>query len=199
MDGTLSNTALATVGSCAEVARRYGLEAPGEQVIKAAMGWPSPGFWRLLWPELSDKLLAELDPIAEDLESQAIERIGAGILFPGVRDMLHALRDVGCTLYIASTGSPSHVSVTLNAAGITPLFDKICCGEPDKIDMVGCILSGISRAGALMAGDMKKDADAARGNGILAAGAGWGYVKPDERALFDHILETPDELVRFVR
>jgi len=199
MDGTLSDTALATVDACAGVARRFGLEPPGIHAIKAAMGWPSPGFWRMLWPSLSDVLLAELDPVAEEQESIYVRKLGTDILFPGVPAMLHALRDRGCTLYIASTGSPAHVGVTLGASGIAALFDRIECGESDKTGMVGRLLHGISPADAIMVGDKQKDADAGRGNGILTVGAGWGYCGPVERPLFDRVLETPEEMITLVR
>jgi len=199
MDGTLSDTAAATVLSCAEVARRYGLEPPGLDALRSAMGWPAPLFWRLLWPELSDALLEELDPVAEALESHAIRKMGPAILFPGIRELLDALLDRGFGLHIASTGSPAHVEATLGAAGIWPLFHSISCGESDKTGMVSRILRAHPGAGAVMVGDKQKDADAGRGNGIETVGAGWGYCGPAERPLFGHVLETPGQLLEFLR
>jgi len=201
MDGTLSDTAAATVPACAEIARRFRLPVPAPDAVAKAMGTASPEYWRLLWPGIGDDLLAELDPVAEAMESEFIRRQGVSILFPGIDAMLRELRAMGCTLYVASTGSREHVTVTLSTAGIDGYFARIECGEPGKVDMVSRILKdgGITPGNAVLVGDRIKDAEAARGNRLLAIGAGFGYCGPEEWPLFDHVAHTTAALVEGIK
>ena len=51
--------------------------------------------------------------------------------------------------------------------GIISLFDKISSGHPEKIEMPG-EMTGSDKSSFIMVGDMKKDAGAARANGLTS-------------------------------
>ena len=109
---------------------------------------------------------------------------------------LSLLRRRGVSLYIASTGSRRHVGIMLQSTGIARFFDGVFCGEADKGDMVHRIVKGPPEGWA-MVGDMKKDSDSARQNGILAVGACYGYCRRGD-ALFDVYVDSPCQLLDMV-
>jgi len=198
MDGTLSDTAKATTDALNKVGGEYGLPYVSNEHVRSAMGYADPEFFYRVYPEQPRDVLNEVRYIVNDLEDRAIEKFGRDILFPGVFDMLCELSNRGYFLYIASTGSTAHVETTLKSSGIEHLFKAVYCNEPVKIDMVKDII-GTGNAGEfVMVGDMIKDSEAAKGNGITALGAAFGYLKSDDRSLFDAVLYKPDDIYKYL-
>ncbi|MDR0601609.1 MAG: HAD family hydrolase, partial [Treponema sp.] len=128
-------------------------------------------------------------------EDAAIRAIGRAILFPGVADTLERLKAMGAELYIASTGSPAHVTAVLEASGLGPLFTRLCCGKPRKIEMVRTIIKQNDPSLFIMVGDRRFDAEAAGRNGIHSVGASYGYCAEKDYDLFDEIISRPEALV----
>jgi HAD superfamily phosphatase (TIGR01681 family) len=198
MDGTLTATARATGLAIQTLQDKYGYAPVSEAHIRSAMGYGGLEFHERLFPGVPRNILTNIEKDVDDLEGMHITRIGRDILFPGVYEMLAALREQGHPLFIASTGSLRHVTNTLKAAGITDFFTGIQCGEPQKIDMVARIINGKNPGDHIMVGDMFKDAEAAKNNGILSLGAGYGYLHENNRGLFDAVLERPEDIFQYV-
>jgi phosphoglycolate phosphatase-like HAD superfamily hydrolase len=194
MDGTLTATARATKIAVDAVRGRYGLPFVSESQIRSAMGLGGLEFHAKLFPGVPEETLAAVGRDIDGLEAANVKKIGRDILFPGVREMLEALAGKGYPLYIASTGSARHVGNTLRSAGIRQIFTGIYNGEPQKIGMVKRIVAGRDPGGFAMVGDMFKDAEAARGNGIVALGAGYGYLDAEDAGLFDAVLDKPGDI-----
>lgn len=198
MDGTLVDTMLMTALAFEELAESYDLPVPPRQAIKDAMGLADLYFYRKIYPnEPEDKLPAFGDAV-EKRESAIGFELGEKVLFAGVKDMLNALKANGKQLYLASTGSKTHVRDMLTCGGILEMFEGIHCAQPDKEEMTAQILRSAGNADAVFVGDTFKDANAARANNIPAIGAGFGYVKEEERALFDRVLDTPEALLEYL-
>lgn len=198
MDGTLVDTMLMTALAFEELAGAYGLPVPPRQAIKDAMGLADLYFYRKIYPnEPEDKLPAFGDAV-EKRESAVGFELGEKVLFAGVKDMLCALKANGKRLYLASTGSQTHVRDMLTCGGILDLFEEVHCAQPDKEEMTAQILRSAGTTDAVFVGDTFKDANAARANNIPAVGAGFGYVKDEERALFDCVLDTPEALLEYL-
>jgi phosphoglycolate phosphatase len=198
MDGTLADTVRATIPAIAEVSPRYGLAPVSEEAIREAVGYANPEFYYRLYPGHDPAFIHAFGQEVEHAEEVYVRRLGEAMLFPGVRDMLKRLISMGVGLHIASTGDPEHVDAVLRSARILHLFCSVRCGESAKERMVGEILGASDRSAWAMIGDRKKDVDAARANGILVIGAGFGYVEHAERALFDRVADSPAELIRWV-
>ncbi|MDR2305074.1 MAG: HAD family hydrolase [Treponema sp.] len=216
MDGTLSDTAKATSIACNEAAKKLGLPPFPVEQVKAAMGYPGLEYYHVLLgnvkPALNigsgikrsftQELLLAFQKETDLGEALEIQRIGKGMLFPGVEEILEELKDLEVELYIASTGRPDHINLLLDVTGIRSFFKSICCGRSRKVEMTGEI---IRTAGAsfsedwLFVGDRHIDAEAAKGNGILAVGAGYGYCLEEERELFDIIAESPGDLLKLAK
>jgi phosphoglycolate phosphatase len=194
LDGTLAATAKATVIAVDEVTKKYGLPGITEGQIRAAMGLGGMEFYRKLFPRVPEKALIPIGREIDGLEQSNIMMIGRDILFPGVYATLTTLAKRGHPLFIASTGSKRHVHITLRAGDIEKYFTGVYCDESAKIGMVKRIIAGRDGDGFAMVGDMFKDAEAARGNGIISLGAGYGYLAEENAALFDAVLERPEDI-----
>jgi len=198
MDGTLSDTAKATTGALNETGKRYGLPPVSNEEVRSAMGYADPEFFYKLYPGHPHNILNEVRYIVNDLEDKMIEILGKEILFPGVEALLNDLSEKGFKLYIASTGSTIHVKTTLQSGGIEHLFTGVYSNEPVKINMVKEIIQDNNKDECLMIGDMIKDSEAAKANKILALGAAFGYLSPEDHSLFDAILYKPEDLYRYL-
>jgi len=198
LDGTLSDTAKATFAAVKEGTEIYGFPEVAYELILSAMGLPGLEFYSRLYPTVSREELLTIEKQIDDAEERMIKSLGAKILFPGVYGMLDKLSNDGFCLYIASTGSKSHVYTTLKASGIERYFAEIHCGRPEKISMVKEIISGRDITEWAMIGDMFKDSEAARGNNILAIGAGFGYLAKEDESLFDYVISAPIDIYNHI-
>lgn len=195
MDGTLSDTAKATIGACAEASEHFGLARLDDALIIRTTGIASPEFYYRLYPGEDRARMRAYGKMVERLEADRVRALGEEILFPGVAAALAALLRTGARLYLASTGDAEHVDVVLRSAGIMALFDVIACGRPEKVAMVAELIGGADRTEWAMVGDTDKDLEAARGNGILAVAAGYGYCSPQDWPRYDAALLSPGDLV----
>ena len=198
MDGTLADTVQATLPAFAEISPRYDLPPVSGEAIREAVGYANPEFYYRLYPGHDQAEIHAFGQEVERAEESHVKRLGGAMLFPGVREMLDRLVDMGVDLHIASTGDPAHVDAVLRSAGILHLFRSVHCGESAKERMVGEILGTTDRSEWAMVGDRKKDADAARANGIPVIGAGFGYAERAEWALYDRVADSPIELVQWI-
>jgi len=198
LDGTLSDTAKATTVAMNEVGVQYNLRKVSEVDIRSVMGFADPEFFYRLYPEYPQEVLNEVRYKVNDLENSIVESLGKSILFPDIEELLNDISEKGYMLYIASTGSTAHVHTTLNSCAIYHLFKGVHCNESDKINMVKGITAGHNKDECLMIGDMIKDSDAARANGIIALGAAYGYLTLEDYHLFDSILHMPGDLYKYL-
>jgi phosphoglycolate phosphatase len=215
MDGTLSDTAKATAPAFHLAAAELGLRPISEARIKAAMGYAPAKFYSMLLQGSPPELVRRFSDRVEQLESEMIRSLGEDILFDGVRPMLAELARRGARLYVASTGSPGHVGDVLSASGIRGFFSDVLCNEPEKVSMVGRIISSAAASASdsdsasdsapsahaaafALVGDKHIDAEAARRNRIPSIGAAYGYCGRQEAALFDATAFHPGEIPSFV-
>jgi phosphoglycolate phosphatase len=131
-------------------------------------------------------------------------------VFPGVRDMLVALRQHGFPLYVCTSKYEPSAVRTLEAFQLAPFFtaiygDKPECPSHNKVDLLAHVLRERSlaldlardaaRDSAWMIGDRVYDFEAARANGVPSMAAAWGYGAPQEWAQADAVAATPDALL----
>ena len=198
MDGTLVDSGKATVIACAQVAQELGMLPPTLTSIRRVIGYANPEFYERLLPNERPETVKRFGEKVEKEEQNMVEELGDKLLFPNVIATLCELKKRGIALYLASTGSHEHVESCLRVTKLTPFFEVIACEEPEKIKMVGKIMDAGNPSEWLMVGDKNKDARAARGNGIIAIGAGYGYCDELEAKNFDYVLSDPLELVAYI-
>ena len=193
LDGTLSDSAVLTVEAFNRIAPGHGLPVPSIDAVRRATGNATPEFFYILLPNHDRETVYKFGLLIEDEELQLLPSLRSKLLFEGCRELLERLKEKGIRLCIASTGQKEHVFSILNETGIIDLFDTVLCGRPDKTEMLGEIIGDSDKNGCIMVGDMKKDYDAARANGIVSIGACYGYCIK-ELSDFDLYIHTPMDL-----
>jgi phosphoglycolate phosphatase len=197
LDGTLSDSALLTMKALGVIAPRFGLEPPDIQAGKQAIGHANPEFYFRLFGDAPRDTVLQLGEATELEELRILPQVAGELLFPGCREMLEQLKAEGLSLSIASTGDSGHVEAVLRVTGIRGYFSEVACGMPDKTGMLRGLLAKSDKRGYMMVGDMEKDFEAARANGIISVGACYGYCVK-EATRFDFYVETPAELVEYI-
>jgi phosphoglycolate phosphatase len=171
MDGTLVDSAILTMAALKRIAPEHGLPLPSIETIRSAMGNASPVYYYIMFPDSERNMISDIGLLVDEEELQLLPSLCDKLLFEGCRELLIRLKDHGLRLCIASTGKKDHVFPVLNETGITGFFDTIACARPDKTEMLNEMIEGSDKSGYLMVGDMKKDYEAARANGIVSVGA----------------------------
>ena len=199
MDGTLADTSRLTIPAFAHAAKEMSAPPPPDELVMKAIGINGIGFYSMVYPEASADFLQEITKKVEYWEQAMWVELGPSLLFPGVLDLLDALKDLGATLAVASTGSPEHVYGVLTATKIKPYFDTIECNDNDKPAEVRKIIAKYPGFRFFMTGDKPKDADAAKANEIPGIGVGYGFSAPEELTGFDVVAGVPEDILSYIK
>ena len=201
MDGTLSDSGPG-ITRCADYAlRQMGFATAGPDSLRYFVG-----------PPLTESF-GVMNGMDEAQTAQAIRLFRAryaekGIheheAYPGVPEMLRALRDAGKHLQIASSKPRTYVLQILTEYGVIDCFENIVGSEFDgtlskKADVIEEILRRLAEAGAeksqiVMIGDRHYDVRGAREHGLRCIGVRYGYGTPDELAEADFAVDSVEEL-----
>lgn len=120
-----------------------------------------------------------LDRYLQDYLKHAIQR---SVLYPGVREGLHSLRDQGWILGICTNKPEIHTHIALRGLGVDALFRGVV--GADTLDVrkphPGAVLGAIALMGAdprrsVMVGDSMIDVEAAQAAGVPVIAVSWGY------------------------
>jgi phosphoglycolate phosphatase-like HAD superfamily hydrolase len=193
LDGTLSDTVILTMGALNRIAPEFGLEVPKEKDVRESTGYAAWEFYCRMFPGTPHDILKIAGPLISQGELDELVSIKEKVLFDGCTEMLKRLNQLGIRMYIASTGSKDHVYTILSESGILDYFDLISCERADKTEMIRDMINGRDKSGFAMVGDMIKDQEAARNNGILSIGACFGYCDR-ETSDFDLYIDHPMDL-----
>ena len=184
-----------------------------------ALGMSAPAEHELLWaigPPLLDSLRSLLGPGAAHLAPRALElyrerfsRIGKfeNAVYPGVPEMLTALRDGGMALYLATSKPAVFAADILAHFELTPFFAGVHGSEldgtrVDKEELIRHILDveDLSPGETVMVGDRSHDICGAQAAGIAAIGVLYGY--GDRRELAgagaERLADTPADVARIL-
>ncbi|MBR0664261.1 HAD-IA family hydrolase [Roseomonas hellenica] len=141
-------------------------------------------------PEAAAAFLADYTPRAAELTRP----------FPGIAAMLGALSDAGWRLAVCTNKPEAPARALLGSLGLAPHLAAIGGGDsfpvkkPDPRHLLATLEAAGGRAeAAVMLGDHANDIDAARGAGIPAIFAGWGY-GPRTMAADAPVAETPESV-----
>jgi phosphoglycolate phosphatase len=126
-------------------------------------------------------------------------------VFPGVAEMLAALKTAGHALYVCTSKQEHFAIRILGLFQLTGFFsaiygDKAEYASHSKIDLLARLLQdrGLAKESTWMIGDRSFDIDAAHANGIRCVAAGWGYGSAEEFAAADAIAGTPAQVAPHV-
>ncbi len=199
LDGTLFETARATVPAVEGAFERLGLNPPTRDEICSFIGKPGSDFHAWLRRRSSDGNADELLAVIDELELRFVSERAA--LYPGAREMLSELRESAEHLAICSNGSDPYVDTVLSSHDIAHFFDHVryrMSTKDTKPLMVQGLLAHLNGRPAVVVGDRQEDVDAARENGLQAIAATYGYGSPEELSGATAAAKTVSELVTLV-
>ena len=182
LDGTLTDSGEGIL-NCAELGlRHFGLPVPSREEMRVFVG-----------PPLHETFLKFGVPEEKVEEAVTVFRsryttVGKfeNTPYPGVHDLLKALKEAGHTLLIA-TSKPENMAIEiLEKFELSQYFERICGATLDrsrisKEDVIAYLL-GLSGTAEnmVMVGDTAFDVVGAAAHGISTIGVSWGYGSVEE-------------------
>lgn len=177
LDGTLTDSGEGIINCAALALSHFGLPVPDRETMRVFVG-----------PPLHDTFVKFGVPANRADEAVAVYRSRYTTVgkfenhpYPGIREMLTALKEAGHTLLVA-TSKPEALSVEiLEKFELARYFDRICGASLDrsrstKEDVIAYLLEQASeRDHMIMVGDTAFDVIGAAAHGIPCIGVAWGY------------------------
>ncbi|WP_116189990.1 HAD family hydrolase [Paenibacillus taihuensis] len=190
MDGTLfeTDTLLVHVHErIFETLRQEGLylqPTPPVEKLLACLGMLLEDIWRKVMPDASEAAQRRADELMLQYELEGLAA-GEGELYPHVAETLHALRERGFRLFVASNGLEQYVKEVARYKGIAPLFDGLYSageyGTASKVQLVARLMADHGVNSAWMVGDRSSDVEAGKGNGLQVVGCAYAvYGRKEE-------------------
>ncbi len=195
--------------------------------IKYALDWagiPYPEysvFRSFIGPSLYDSFVREFgmdDAKAKEMVAKYRERYNVVGLFEaevydGVADTLHALKEKGCILSVATSKPTEPTLRILEKFGVGKYFDVVVGSNPDgtgsdKKHIISQVLESLKKDHGLtedmiksnqvvMIGDRRYDIEGGKACGLQTIGVLYGYGSREEfeAAGADNIVESPEEIL----
>lgn len=186
-DGTLVDGQADVCWAMDRAFARAGLPAPDPQVVRRIVGLSLPVAVRQLAPDLAEN---QTRAVTEFYRSSFRARREEGLLdeplYDGIADLLHALRDDGWQLAVATGKSDRGLAACLATHGIADLFASLQTADrhlskPHPAMLEAALFeAGAAPHEAVMIGDTTFDMLMARSAGVRAIGVNWGYHAPHE-------------------
>ncbi|MFO7976364.1 MAG: HAD hydrolase-like protein, partial [Candidatus Hydrogenedentota bacterium] len=153
VDGTLLQSQRITIPAIRETLTAYGVSPPNDDAIRATFGIPVQEYEAWLEGWCPPERAAELVDATNERELELISQGGA--LFPGVVEMLEALKDVGHALVTCTNASLAYLDRVLNTYELHRFFQMSVCighGFASKTAMVSHIIDTIPLRPAVVVG-----------------------------------------------
>lgn len=202
LDGTLTDSGEGIINCAQMTLERFGLPVPSREEMRTFVG-----------PPLGDTFVKF--GIPKERVSQAIEIFRSRYVpigkyenhpYPGIREMLEALKNQGHRLYVATSKPEVTAIEVLEHFDLAKYFSLICGASMDesrttKSEVIAFLLEqnqGIDNA--VMVGDTAFDVTGAAAHGIPTIGVAWGYgeVEEMEKAGAAAIADTPEMLLELL-
>ena len=188
LDGTLVDPAGAITSGIRHALTQAQIPDPGEEKLRSLIGPPLT----LGLATIDGATAADIGFLIATYRAQYAETgMAASRPYPGVKELLAALRAAGTTVLVA-TAKPTHIARELLAVQeITPLLDGIFGNDDEgdgtsssKTHIVAAAISAhdLDPARCVMVGDRRYDIEAAHENNMASIGAGWGFAEDGELA-----------------
>lgn len=126
------------------------------------------------------------------------------VLYPHVREVLHALRKRACKLAVVTNKESRYTDTVLKMHGLTDLFDMVVSGDtfssrkPNPVGVLhGLRLWGVDASEGLFVGDSSIDAATGRNAGLRVWLLPYGYNmgQPVEDCQPDRVIEDLSQLL----
>ena len=199
LDGTLTDSGEGIINCAIAALEYFGLPIPERNALRVFVGPPL----RDSFPRFG----VPVDRVNEAIEVYRKRYVAIGKFenfpYPGIREMLEALKARGHRLYVA-TSKPEYMAIEiLEHFGLAQYFELICGATPDdsrskKEDVIAYLL-GLIGPGGIMVGDTIFDVDGANANQLIPIAVTWGYgdIREMEQA-GAKIVHSTEELLEMI-
>ena len=203
LDGTLTDSGEGIIKSVVFALEHFGLSIPSAEELRSVVG-----------PPLHGSLARYGVPPQKLEEGVAVFRsrynpigIYENAPYPGIREMLAALKRSGFRLCIATSKPEEMANRVLMHFDLAQFFDTVCGATMDesrssKSDVIAWLLEQNGRAdNMIMVGDTKFDVLGAAAHGIPTIGVAWGYGDTAEMkaAGAAAIADSPEKLLQLLQ
>ena len=211
LDGTLTDPKIGITSSVQYALRALGIEEPSLDKLEPFIGPPLADSFREFYGLDEEQPAAAVEKYRERFKDQGIYE---NEIYPGIAEMLAALKAGGKTLAIASSKPTPFVERILDYFEIRTYFDHIAGSNLDgthsrKEEVVEEALRRMlpakmapdeKRATVVMVGDRRFDIEGAKEHGITSVGVSFGYAPEGEleQAGADHIVDTVEALEKLL-
>ncbi|WP_026523824.1 HAD-IA family hydrolase [Butyrivibrio sp. MB2005] len=205
LDGTLTDSGPGIINSFEYAIRKMGNDVPDKSQLRRFVGPPlEESFGKILGysPEDTQKAIVYY-------REAYFEQGGVleNEVYPGIIELLDALKDHGKRLVIATSKSVKGTDIVLDHFDLRKYFEFVARPNGEdvitKTDVIDHALEqcGVTdKANALMIGDRHYDISAAKTVGIDSVGVLWGYGSREEleTAGATYIVEKAEEVLSIV-
>ena len=205
LDGTLTDPGTGITRSVQYALRYYGIEETRREVLEAFIGPPLKDSFMKYYGFSPRQASEAIDYYREYFQETGIFE---NQVYPGIRQMLKALKDVGRVLWVATSKPEPFARRILEHFDLDGYFSCVAGASMDetRVKKGEVIAYAIERMGAerredlVMVGDREHDILGAAENGIDSIGVLYGYGSREEleQASAGRIAKTVWELERML-
>lgn len=203
LDGTLTESGPGIMKAAQYALRAYGIEKPWQE-LSYFVGPPLSETFAAFVPEPEIPGI-----IAKFREYYQKDGWLDNAPYPGVREMLDALRAGGKRLMVATSKLDRLAVQVLAHFDLLSRFEAVCGapeGDPAAAQKASIVRAALAKAGctgpgrAVMVGDRKYDITGGHHAGLAAIGVLYGYGSREEltQAGADALAETPEALTKLI-
>ena len=205
LDGTLTDPGRGITRCALHTTQALGLPDPSPEQLRGCIGPPLR--------ESFIGLLGTDDPVMIEraVEIYRVRTASHGIyeneVYPGVPEMLAALRDNGFNLLIATSRPGIFAHKILEHFHLDHFFTAAYCAQLDgslsaKGELIALLLKeqGLEASTCVMVGDRMHDVIGAKQNGVRSIGVTYGYGSESElrEAKADHLCASPQAVLNLI-
>lgn len=198
-DGTLMDSAGAIIASIQASCRDLGLPVPARERAAHVIGLGLKDALTYVAPELPP---GDYGKLAERYRHHYLARDPDIELFPGMREMLAALKDRGYRLAVATGKSRAGLERVFEATRLKPYFESSRCADETHSKPHPAMLQelmqemSVAPAATLMIGDTAHDLQMALSAGVAALAVSYGAHPRENLTGFNPLacVDTPQEL-----
>jgi len=193
LDGTLTDPALGITNSVLHALRRYGIPEPPRESLYPFIGPPLTESFMKYFGFTEEGAKVAVEVYREHFSTKGLYE---NEVYPGIPEMLAALKDAGHRLAVASSKPEVFVKKILEHFALDGYFDVVVGSELGgaRVAKADVVTEALARLGLLgspctrnalrrdvwMVGDREHDVEGARENGLPCIGVRYGYAAEGE-------------------
>lgn len=200
LDGTITDSAPGITNSIIYARKKWGLKPGTNADYYKFIGPPMPQSFEEYWGFSHEDAVRFL---ADYREYFSVKGLFENSVYPGVIDLLDALKSAGARLFIATTKPTGFSEQIAERFLFRDYFELVSGSHLNKTNTKYAVIEharktcDIDMASAVMIGDRAHDVEGAHAHGIPCIGVTWGFGSREElrSAGADYITDTAEELL----